>query len=139
MKQRRIIAWMLVVVSIVMLTASVLPHHHHQDFLCMHLKSAACECNSGYMAHHSAGCDHGHQACDLGCITNFQTVAQDEAYGSVEPDYSFCSLIYTLADVLAVPLSSDSRVTYQIPNSVILHPTCIPHVMGLRAPPFILA
>lgn len=141
MKQRRIIAWMLVVVSIVMLAASVLPHHHHQDFLCMHSKSAACECNSGYVTHHPAGCSHGgHQACDLGCITNFQTVAPDDVTDGVSPDDSFCSLVYAIADIISVPLPLlHTRTAFSIPYSEMLHPACIPHVMGLRAPPFILA
>lgn len=141
MKQRKYIAWILVVVCMVMLAASVLPHHHHQDFLCMHSKSAACECNSGYVAHQLDGhcTHHGHQACDAGCITNFQSVAPDEASGDVAPDYSFCSLVYTLADIFSIPLPFDTRVTYSIPSSVILHPTCVPHVMGLRAPPSALA
>ena len=33
MKRRRYIAWVLMLVSIIMLTASVLPHHHHREIL----------------------------------------------------------------------------------------------------------
>lgn len=141
MKQRKYIAWILVVVSMVMLAASVLPHHHHQDFLCMHSKSNTCECNSGYVAHHLEGhCTHGHQACDAGCITNFQSIAPDEVSDDVVPDYSFCSLLYTVADILSVPLPLvESRVTISISYLEKLHPACLPHVMGLRAPPVILA
>lgn len=139
MKQRKYIAWILMVVSMVMLIATVLPHHHHQDFLCMHSKSATCECSGGCLAHQSDGYGtHEHQACDAGCVTNFQTIAPDDVSDDVAPDYSFCSLLYTVADILSIPLY-ESRGTYFISYLETLHSTCMPHVMGLRAPPFILA
>ncbi|MBR5205507.1 MAG: hypothetical protein IKW32_09940 [Bacteroidaceae bacterium] len=55
MKQRRFIAWMLMIVSMVMLTASVLPHHHHQEILCLQHDVEACECAS-----HCEGKHHDH-------------------------------------------------------------------------------
>ena len=44
MKRRRYIAWVLMLVSIIMLTASVLPHHHHREILCLQHDMTLCGC-----------------------------------------------------------------------------------------------
>ena len=138
---------MLMVVSIVMLTASVLPHHHHQEILCLQHDVEACECASHcterHHEHHShAGhCSHSHHACGSDCITHFQTVTPDKASVDVSPDYSFCALLYTLADILSLPLPlKDTKATLSCFYLEKLHSTGVLPVMGLRAPPaFVLA
>ncbi|MBO5250791.1 MAG: hypothetical protein J6B31_02175 [Bacteroidaceae bacterium] len=144
MKQRRYIAWMLMVVSMVMLTASVLPHHHHQEILCLQHDVEACECTSDCPKHHEhhqheGHCSHSQHTCGSDCVTHFQIVAPDRSVEDVSPDFSFCSLLYTAADVLAVSLSlSDSKAKHSSYFLEKLHATCLPHVMGLRAPPAVL-
>ena len=143
MKQRRFIAWMLMVVSIVMLTASVLPHHHHREILCLQHDVAACECTSHYTGHHhehhqhAGHCSHGtHHACGSDCVTHFQTLTPEKASVDVSPDYSFCALLYTLADLLSIPLPlKDTRANLSYFYLEKLHSTCLWHVQGLRAPP----
>ena len=143
MKQRRFIAWMLMVVSIVMLTASVLPHHHHREILCLQHDVAACECTSHCTGHHhehhqhAGHCSHGtHHACGSDCVTHFQTLTPEKASVDVSPDYSFCALLYTLADLLSIPLPlKDTRANLSYFYLEKLHSTCLWHVMGLRAPP----
>lgn len=134
MKRRRYIAWMLMLVSMVMLTAAVLPHHHHQHILCLHNDVAACECDCGESKESHA--NESHHACEDHCVTNFQSVTPDDAQGDISPDYSTCQLLYTLADVLSLPLSlEDSNgkfISYYLEK---LHATCLPHGLGLRAPP----
>ena len=76
MKRRRYIAWILIWVSMVMLTAAVLPHHHHQHILCLHNDVAACECDCGEGEENHA--TESHHACEDHCVTNFQGVTPDE-------------------------------------------------------------
>ena len=144
MKQRRFIAWMLMVVSIVMLTASVLPHHHHQEILCLQHDAEACECSHGceeYQEHHKhhhheGHCSHDKHACTSQCVTHFQTVTPDETSVDVSPDYSFCSLLYMVSDILSIPLPlSETKANLSYFYLEKLHSTCLWHVAGLRAPP----
>ena len=144
MTQRRFIAWMLMVVSIVMLTASVLPHHHHQEILCLQHDAEACECSHGCEEHqehhkhhhHEGHCSHNKHACTSQCITHFQTVTPDETSVDVSPDYTFCSLLYLVSDILSIPLPlSETKANLSYFYLEKLHSICLGHVMGLRAPP----
>ncbi|WP_455671570.1 DUF6769 family protein [Phocaeicola sp.] len=138
MKRRRYIAWALMLVSIIMLTASVLPHHHHQEILCLQHDVTACGCECS--DHHHNETPGEKHTCNAGCVTKFKSVTPDKSQDSVSPDYSFCSLMYTLTDILILPLRpSESKTklyTYYLER---LHSTCFPHVIGLRAPPYVLA
>ena len=72
----------------------------------------------------------------MGCVTKFKSVTPDRAQDSVSPDYSFCLLLYTVTDVLALSLQLTEHNT--LPYNYYLeklHSTCLPHVKGLRAPP----
>ena len=141
MKRNKYIAWLLVVVSMVMLTASVMPHHHHQEFLCMHSSMNACDCacESGEHSMNDTSCSHGHQGCDANCVTNFQTLNPEDADVELS-DESFCSLFYAWADILftSSPLL-DVKANYESLYLEKLSITCQPHVMGLRAPPYLCA
>lgn len=126
-------------VSIVMLTASVLPHHHHREVLCLQHDAALCGCQCTDSQHQDRAADEKH-TCNAGCVTKFKGTTPDRPQDSVSPDYSFCSLMYTLTDILQLPLRpSESKTklcTFYLEK---LHPTCQPHVTGLRAPPYVLA
>ena len=147
MKQRRYIAWMLMVVSIVMLTASVLPHHHHREILCLQHDVTACECTSHCGGHqnghhqHTGNCSHSHHSCGSDCVTHFQTVTPEKSSVDVSPDYSFCALLYTLADILSIPLPlNDTKANLSYFFLEKLHSIGILPIKGLRAPPaFVLA
>ncbi len=135
MKRRRYIAWVLMLVSIIMLTASVLPHHHHREILCLQhdMTLCGCQCSVQHQQHNSSDENH---TCNAGCVTKFKSVTPDRAQNSVSPDYSFCSLLYTVTDVLALSLHLTEHNT--LPYNYYLeklHSTCLPHVKGLRAPP----
>ena len=141
MRQRRFIEWILMIVSMVMLTASVLPHHHHQEILCLQHDVEACECShdctdaNGHHQH-EGHCSHGKHACGSDCITHFQTLTPDKSSVDVSPQYSFCSLLYTVSDILSIPLPiSEKKANPSYFYLEKLHSTCIGHVMGLRAPP----
>ena len=136
MRRKRYIAWFLLVVSMVMLTAAVLPHHHHRHILCLQHDVAACGCDCGESHASDTYASEGHHACNGHCVTNFQSLSPDEAEGDVSPDYSTCQLLYTLADVLSLPIFQDDTqsksISYYLEK---LHATCLPHGLGLRAPP----
>ena len=51
MKQRINIAWLLMMVCMIMLTASVLPHHHHKGLLCLQHDATEKECSEGLSRH----------------------------------------------------------------------------------------
>ena len=135
-----------------MLTASVLPHHHHQEILCLQHNVEACECASHCAEHqhehhqhehhqHEGHCSHESHSCESNCITHFQILTPERASVDVSPDYSFCALLYTLADILSIPLPlNDTRANLSYFYLEKLHSTCFLHVIGLRAPPaFVLA
>lgn len=147
MKRRRYIAWMLMLISMVMLVASVLPHHHHREFLCLQhdVTECACACAAGCTCpecaeHHHATASGEHQHCGAGCVTKFNSLTPDKGQDVLSPEYAFCSLLYALSDawMFALQLSEDntSHNTYYLEK---LHSTCLPHVKGLRAPPCVLA
>ena len=126
MKQRRYIAWFLILVSIIMLTASVLPHHHHREILCLQHDITVCGCQcSGEQHNHDVS--HDKHTCNAGCVTKFKTITPEKVQNSVSPDYSFCSLLYTVPDILLLSLRLTERNT--IPDTYYLeklHSTCLP-------------
>ena len=135
MKRRRYIAWVLMWVSIIMLTASVLPHHHHREILCLQHDMTMCDCQCPSQHHQHDHSDESH-TCNAGCVTKFKSVTPDRAQDSVSPDYSFCLLLYTVTDVLVLSLRLTEHkalpCNYYLEK---LHSTCLPPVKGLRAPP----
>ena len=58
MKQRINIAWLLMMVCMIMLTASVLPHHHHKGLLCLQHDATEKECSAPVEqdSHNSSTC-----------------------------------------------------------------------------------
>ena len=92
-----------------------------------------CQCSVQHQQHNSSDENH---TCNAGCVTKFKSVTPDRAQDSVSPDYSFCLLLYTVTDVLALSLRLTEHNT--LPYNYYLeklHSTCLPHVKGLRAPP----
>jgi len=135
MKRKRYIAWVLIWVSMIMLTASVLPHHHHREILCLQHDTTVCDCLYS-TCHHQSDAPNENHTCNAGCVTKFKSVTPDRAQDSVSPDYSFCLLLYTVTDVLALSLRLTEHNT--LPYNYYLeklHSTCLLHVKGLRAPP----
>ena len=140
MKRRRHIAWVLMLISIIMLTASVLPHHHHREILCLQHDVTVCDCQCSAHHHHQKSSSDAYHTCNAGCVTKFKSVTPDKAQDTISPDYSFCSLLYTVTDVLDLTLRLYEHNTLPYSNYLErLHSTCLPHVKGLRAPPYVLA
>ena len=133
MKRRRHIAWVLFVVGMVMLAASVLPHHHHQHILCLHNDVSACECPCEDMAGHETS---HHESCEDHCVTNFVSLTPEGGQMDVLPDAFTCLQWYACTDILSVPLPISIVNEDWVPLCMEkLYAACIQHVMGLRAPP----
>ena len=107
----------------------------HREILCLQhdMTLCGCQCSVQHQQHNSSDENH---TCNAGCVTKFKSVTPDRAQDSVSPDYSFCLLLYTVTDVLALSLQLTEHNT--LPYNYYLeklHSTCLPHVKGLRAPP----
>ena len=128
---------MLLLVSMVMLTASVLPHHHHREILCLQHDVTACEHSCEDETHQDGSCcSHENQACKSCCVTHFRIITPDRVQDDASPDYSTCQLLYSLADILSLSLPhATDKAKIRVFYSERLHPTTLPRVMGLRAPP----
>lgn len=138
MKRRRYIAWFLMWVCMIMLTAAVLPHHHHHDILCLQQDVCTCHCTLHHHQTHSDQSSDAQHTCDDGCVTKFKSITPDKAQDSVSSPYAVCQLLYAVADVLILSWKlPEQRVplyTYYLEK---LHSICLPAAQGLRAPPVV--
>lgn len=122
-------------VSMVMLTASVFPHHHHRELLCLQHDVTECDCECPTHPHqHSTSDDN--RTCHTGCVTHFHSLTPERAQDNVSSHYSFCQLLYTMTDVLILSfqLIKHKHLPYNIYVEK-LHSASLARVMGLRAPP----
>lgn len=90
----------LLIVSILMLVASVFPHHHHEERFCLNADLETCcpSQSAGNEDPTAKGCEN--HACHADCITHFSFSPQHDRHIDVTPDYSFYSFIYPLLNVL---------------------------------------
>ncbi|RGN43703.1 MULTISPECIES: DUF6769 family protein [unclassified Bacteroides] len=132
MKQRINIAWLLMMVCMIMLTASVLPHHHHKGLLCLQHDATEKECSAPVEqdSHNSSTC----KAC---CVTKFNC-ARPDSDDSIVPDYTLESVLFTLTDIYLLPLLQEECLIDTSYYYEHLHSRHVSDAVGLRAPPFIV-
>ena len=141
MKKRRVTAWFLLAVCMVMLIASVLPHHHHQEILCLQFNKEVVD--EGCCHHHPDANDcseqesHSKNACTSACVTHFYSVTPDRGVDDISPLYAFCILLLLLNSVFTYLLSLETKSRFFSSYLEKLHPACVPSILGLRGPPFI--
>lgn len=132
MKQKVNIAWLLMTVCMIMLTASVLPHHHHENLLCLQHDVTEQSCKSDATQEPQNG-----SSCKDCCVTKFHCSRPDTG-DSMEPQYSLTSILFTLTDIYLLPLRSNEgsvdSPTYYFEH---LHTQQVVKATGLRAPPAI--
>jgi len=137
MKLQRRIAYLLLVVSMIMLGVPVAPHHHHTDgLLCMKndISDTCCE-----KPVEKSGQEQEHCCCHTGCITTHffqQRSDTDTGWMHPTPHGTPCFLPACLS-TLSVDLPAPNRwkkkrIPYYIES---LHSTLIMRAAGLRAPP----
>lgn len=133
-------AYLLLLVCILMQAAAVFPHHHHSDRFCMradlvgHSLTEACMASGAEGMHHSDDADS--HSCSAGCITHFQVTSPIHQEVSVEPGYTFFSILYPLYEavrlLVGLPLKAINLETVYIER---LHARHVLRAIGLRAPP----
>lgn len=126
----------LLIVSILMLVASVFPHHHHEERFCLNADLETC-CPSqaaGNEDHTTKGCEN--HACHADCITHFSFSSQHDRHIDVTPDYSFYSFIYPLLNVLErfTFHNNEAKEAYSIYIEKLHSRYCVT-TGNLRAPP----
>lgn len=146
MKQRTNISWFLMIVSLIMLTASVFPHHHHQALLCLqhdlvetvHECSSNSSCNHNHTTSENKACDGETTGteCNDCCITVFRCSEPDDSYDSMDPQYTLESILFTLANIYFLPLQSEeAKADHYTFYHETLHSNYFAKALGLRAPP----
>ena len=133
-------AYLLLVVCMLMQVAAVFPHHHHSDRFCMradlvgHPLTEACMTSGAEGIHHSDDADS--HSCSAGCITKFQVASLIHQEVSVEPGYTFFSILYPLYEavrlLVGMPLKAIDLEAVYIER---LHARYVLWAIGLRAPP----
>lgn len=128
MKQRSFISWFLIMVSIVMLTASALPHHHHHGRICLQqdiTENTSCTSSSQKQ-------DEG-SSCKVCCVTNFKcNVPNHQNY--IQPHFNHVVILFTEAIIYELFTSNEQTHPYN-PYFESLHSIRITRSIGLRAPP----
>lgn len=140
MKRRRYIAYVLTVVCMIMLTASVFPHHHHFNRICLQHTVKVCDCSCEQANSSCENEDHGAcrhslpNPCENGCITKFNcSVPQNGT--DVLLYFPPVTLLYSFADILKSYLPDKSVREQDFPYIESLHSLTVLRTEGLRAPP----
>ena len=126
----------LLVVSMLMLIASVFPHHHHAERLCLNPDlETCCPSHPTDDGKHYPG-DSDNHTCNSGCVTHFSFSSQHTRHIDVAPDYAFFSLTYPLLNLLerfSLHNEPTEHVSIYIEK---LHARHYAATGSLRAPPF---
>lgn len=127
MKRRGYIVWFLMAVSLIMLTAAVIPHHHHREVLCLQHDIDVCD-TSFPVQKENKDC----QAC---CVTKFFCSVPQHNINDIQPCDLPAIILFTVTDVLNLlpPELETHPGTFIYIES--LHGTRLIPSAGLRAPP----
>lgn len=135
MKRQRYAAFLLLLLSLVMLGVPVVPHHHHPDGrLCMKNDIGGTSCPS---AGETAGEEQKHCCCQTGCITThfFQErtdINKDWLHPAPDHLPDFLPAIAPPTPDLSAPIEAHHPTCYYIET---LHGISPANAPGLRAPP----
>ena len=133
--KRKLNTYLLLTVCLLMLVVEAFPHHHHNGALCLNTDIEMCGSASpaDKGGKHQPG-DEDRHTCDTTCITHFSFQSSSH-HVDCTPDYAFCTLLYTLANIINQE-SYLSGVTkkhlYYIER---LHARHFSAVRNFRAPP----
>ena len=137
MKKRQHIAYILLLISLIMLAIPVIPHHHHADGMICMKNDIAADCDES-CCHHPLG---GHCCCDTGCMTTHFVQntphSSDEACSHPDALWTATLLFNPISKLLTTPESDVSGQECIYLES--LHGTFIIRATGLRAPPSLRA
>lgn len=138
--KKRMWAYILLTVCILMQVAEVFPHHHHAGYYCLApdlVHAARTETCADHM-HHSDDTDR--HTCGADCIANFQCSVSNKDIVHIAPDHSFNFLFYSFLDCaeLLAPWANrkPEKTVFSYVNS--LYTCAFVRSTGLRAPPAVL-
>lgn len=136
MKLKRHIAYILFVISLLMMAVPVLPHHHHANgLLCMKndISSNCCQ-------QHPESSGEKHCCCRTGCVAHhfFQQMPTGTSNEYHPAALDIIPFLSPLLLQLAISQACDSKESIPIYIES-LHDMLIAHVTGLRAPPYSLS
>lgn len=138
--ERKLKSYFLLVVSILMLVASVFPHHHHDLYFCVAHDLETCPASVECPDHlHHTG-DEDNHACTSSCVTHFAFSAPDSHGTDLSPAYSYSLLIYPF--LLTLERLSSFENDLPCPFSAYIERLHTRHFVassGLRAPPCFLS
>ena len=131
---KRFKSYCLIMVSMIMLTALVIPHHHHGDRMCLkpiQEMSPEKDCSDN---HNPNG--HAHDDfCKISCATHI-VLNKVDCNRNLLPGYSLITLVFDLVNDLLLPGEADSELAQESYYLEKLYPQCLATVCGLRAPPY---
>ncbi|WP_300724512.1 DUF6769 family protein [uncultured Bacteroides sp.] len=129
---RHIVIYLFVVICIIMQLAVAFPHHHHADVYCMHPQKTE-QASCGNEMHHSD--PESGTPCGTDCITRLKFNSSVQTH-HLSPDYTFYTLLYTVADAHFGALSASSICKgYPETHADNLYSRYVARDKGLRAPP----
>lgn len=128
MKRKRYIGWFLIMVSLIMLTASVIPHHHHREILCLQHDVEDCSSNTTRSQNENKEC----QAC---CVTKAFCFVQQQNTNILPVDYFPPVTLFTLSDILNLLPPEEEIHIHSFVYKESLHGVRLITGVGLRAPP----
>lgn len=158
MKNKRIIASLLFVVSMLILIIPVMPHHHHiNGLICMKndLTADCCipltnSCTDGCESHASHdrngstsqadAASHHHCCCNTDCIfSHFNQKTPTSTDCDFKPDYLWSHILYYEPVFRLLLLPEEKKQEYTTFYLESLHSILANTLCGLRAPPALLA
>ena len=135
---RRLKALNLMIVSIIMLMASVFPHHHHGERLCVRnvVENVSDHCSDkGHTDRNTYPIeDHHSNSCNTTCITHM-VLAKADVASDFTVDFSLFTVVYSIYDELFNLACTDQLNKQNFAYIESLFPQCIVSIRGLRAPP----
>lgn len=128
--KHRIIACLLLMVSLLVLAVPVVPHHHHDDTLiCMKNDAPAdCGCHAGH-------CYGNHAECNDTCATNIQPLAPGHNHTSDETVAQQSITLHLLAYFIFCLLFTQKQTPFFFIYHESLRGTWN-HAFSLRGPPY---
>ena len=135
---KRIIAYFLVVVSMLVLMITVFPHHHHGLHFCPITLCEQCHTWGCSYEHETNEQETGGETCKSTCVTQFHYLTPTDSQHQTDADYTFFTLIYPLFKELESLLQVEDDSKPDLYYLEKLHARLFHSSVGLRAPPFMV-
>lgn len=130
---KRFKSYCLILVSMIMLTALVIPHHHHGERVCLKYDQEMSSPHTEDCSDNLQGSAHD-DFCKISCVTHI-ILNKVECNQDIHPDYSFFAIVYDALSSMALADDGQASAKQEIFYLERLYPQCLVAECGLRAPP----